>query len=164
MAKTANAPRIGAVERILLAIDDDAFGALYRIVIGFVTLPAMSLLPGSDGSDWIVLPFLLSVLLLLRIVPAVVRKLVPFSDAVQEAWAVRRRIAKQYDSYQWRKLMWIGIGLTLYTAVSGQISAPRIVVCSACLLAGAVGMVRWHAVSADGKHAKPAGEKAPSAA
>jgi hypothetical protein len=164
MANTASAPQIGAVERLLLAIDDDALGALYRVAIGFATLPAMSLLLGSDVSDWIVVPFLLSIFLLLRIVPAVIRKLVPFSDAVQEAWAVRRRLAKQYDSYQWRKLMWIGIGLALYTAVSGQFSVSRIVVCSACLLAGVVGMVRWRAVCADGEHARLAREKAAGAA
>jgi hypothetical protein len=159
MARTASAPPIGAVERVLLAIDDDAFGALSRVAIGFATLPAMSLLLGSNISDWTVVPFLLSILLLLRLVPAVVRKLVPFSGAVQEAWAVRRRLAKQYDSYQWRKLMWIGIGLALYTAVSGQFSAARVVVCSACLLAGMVGMLRWRLVSADVEHAKVAREK-----
>lgn len=164
MAETASTPQIGAVERALLAIDDGAFGALYRVAIGFATLPAMSLLLGSHVSDWLVVPFLLSILLLLRIIPAVVRKLVPFSGAVQEAWAARRRLAKQYDSYQWRKLMWIGIGLALYTAVSGQLSASRMVVGSACLLGGAAGMVRWRLVSADIEHAKVAREKTASTA
>lgn len=164
MAKTASAPQIGTIERVLLNIDDGAFGALYRVAIGFATLPAMSLLLGNDGSDWTVVPFLLSILLLLRIVPAVVRKLVPFSGAVREAWAVRRRTAKRYDSYQWRKLMWIGVGLALFTAVSGQFSPSRIVVCSTCLLAGAAGMVRWRAASANGKPARLPTEKAQSVA
>ena len=83
----------------------------------------MRLLLGSDGSDWTLVPFLLLVLLLLRVVPAVVRKVVPFSAELREAWSVRRRTAKLYDSYQWRKLMWIGAGLALYVAVSGQYSA-----------------------------------------
>ena len=164
MAGTASAPEIGTIARVLLNIDDGAFGALYRVLIGFATLPAMSLLLGNDGSDWTVVPFLLSILLLLRIVPAVIRKLVPFSGAMREAWAVRRQTAKRYDSYQWRKLTWIGVGLALYIAASGQISLSRIVVCSACLLAGIAGMVRWHSVSPNGRHAGLPTKMAQSAA
>ena len=158
MTKTAGAPEIGAIERVLLKISDGAFGAFYLVLIGFATLPAMSLLLGDAGSGWIVAGFLLSVLLLLRIVPAVVRKLVPFSGATREAWAVRRRAAKRYDSYQWGKLLWIGVGLAIYITASGQFSPSRIVVCSTCLLAGTAGMVRWRAVSANGKPALPAGK------
>ena len=153
MAGTASAPEIGTIARTLLNVDDGAFGALYRVSIGFVTLPAMSMLLGNDGSGWTVVPFLLSILLLLRIVPAVIRKLVPFSGAMREAWAVRRQTAKRYDSYQWRKLTWIGVGLALYIAATGQFSPSRIVVCSACLLAGIAGMVRWRSVSPNGRPA-----------
>lgn len=156
-------PQIRTIERFLLNIDDGAIGALYRVAIGFATLPAMSLLLGNDGSGWTVVPFLLSVLLLLRVIPALVRKLVPFPDAVQAVWAERRRMAKRYDSYQWRKLIWIGVGLALYIAVSGQFSPSRIVVCSTCLLAGAAGMVRWRAVSANDQFARSRTEKAQSA-
>ena len=155
MAKTASAPQIGTIESVFLNIDDGAFGALYRVAIGFATLPTMSLLLGNDGSDWTLVPFLLSILLLLRIVPAVIRKLVPFSGEVREAWAVRRRTAKRYDFYQWRKLMWIGVGFALYIAASDQFSLSRIVVCSTCLLAGAAGMVTWRAVSANSKSKLP---------
>ena len=153
MAGTASVPEIGTIARVLLNIDDGAFGTLYRVLIGFATLPAMSILLGNEGSDWRVVPFLLSILLLLRIVPAVIRKLVPFSGAIREVWAVRRRTAKRYDSYQWRKLTWIGVGLALYIAASGQFSPSRIVVCSTCLLAGIAGMVRWRSVSPNGRHA-----------
>src|SRR5262245_26267221 len=148
MTKAASAPEVGAIERALLKISDGAFAAFYLVLIGVATLPAMSLLLGDAGSDWIVVPFLLSILLLLRIVPAVVRKLVPFSGATREAWAVRRRAAKQYDSYQWGKLLWIGVGLAIYITAAGQFSPSRIVVCATCLLAGTAGMVRWRAVSA----------------
>jgi hypothetical protein len=163
MTKTASAPKIGAIERALLKISDGAFCAFYLVLIGFATLPAMSLLLGDAGSGWTVVPFLLSILLLLRIVPAVVRKLVPFSGAARDAWAVRRRAAKRYDSYQWGKLLWIGGGLAIYIAASGQFSPSRIVVCATCLLAGAAGMARWRAVSTDEKPALPA-QKAQSAA
>ena len=159
MTKTASAPDIGAIERALLKISDGAFGAFYLVLIGVATLPAMSLLLGDVDPGWTVAPFLLSILLLLRIVPAIVRKFVPFSSATREAWAVRRRAAKRYDSYQWGKLLWIGVGLAIYITASGQFSSSRIVVCSTCLLAGTAGMVRWRAVSANGKPALPA-EKA----
>jgi hypothetical protein len=149
MSNAASAPGMEAIERALLHLDIGAAGALYRVAIGFATLPTMSLFLGSDGSDWTVVPFLLSILLLLRIVPAVVRKLMPFSRAAQEAWAARRRTAKQYDSYQWRKLLWIGLGLALYTAISGHLSTSPIVICAFCLVAGAAGTLRWHAVSAN---------------
>ena len=75
------------------------------------------LLLRSEGSGWMLVPFLLLVLLLLRVVLAVVRKVVPFSPELQEAWSERRRMAKLYDSYQWRKMLWIGAGLALYIAV-----------------------------------------------
>jgi hypothetical protein len=148
MTKTASPPQVGTIETILLNLDHGALGALYRVAIGFATVPATSLLLGNDVSEWTVVLSLLSVLLLLRIVPAVIRKLAPFSRPLREAWAARRRLAKQYDSYQWQKLIWIGVGLSLFTAVSGQWSPLRIVVCSVCVLAGAAGMATWHTVSA----------------
>jgi hypothetical protein len=160
MADSPSAPQIGTIDRFLLNIDDGAIGARYRVAIGFATLPAISVLLRNDSWDWAVVPFLLLILLLLRIVPTLIRKLVPFSDTVQEIWAERRRIAKQYDSYQWRKLIWIGIGLALYMAVSGQFSLPLIVVCATCLLAGAAGMVTWRAVSANDRLARSLKERA----
>jgi hypothetical protein len=147
MTKTASTPPLRTIEAGLLHFDQGAFGALYRVAIGFLTVPAMSLLLGDGVSEWTVVLALLSVLLLLRIVPAVVRKLVAFSRPLQDAWSARRRLAKRYDSYQWRKLFWIGVGLSLFTVLSGQFSPVRIVVCSISLLAGAAGMATWHAVS-----------------
>ena len=164
MNKTASTPQVGTIETVLLNIDDGAFGALYRVVIGFATVPAMLLLLGKDVSDWTVVLFLLSVLLLLRIVPAVVRKLVPFSRPVREAWAARRRMAKQYNSYQWRKLIWIGVGLSLFTAVSGQLSLPGIFLCLICVLGGAAGIVRWRTISANDKLIRFSTQKAQSVA
>ena len=119
----------------------------------------MRLLLGSDGSDWTLVPFLLLVLLLLRVGLAVVRKVVPFSAELQEAWSVRRRKAKLYDSYQWRKLMWIGAGLALYVAVSGQYGPVQIALSMFCLITGAGATVRWRAVAADSKLSQADGEK-----
>ena len=164
MRKSESAPKIGTVDEFLLNLDEGAFGALYRVLIGFTTIPVMRLLLGSDGSDWTLISFLLLVLLLLRVVPAVVRKVVPFSAELREAWSVRRRKAKLYDSYQWRKLMWIGAGLALYVAVSGRHWPVQIALSMFCLIAGAGATVRWRAVATDSRFPKPTARKIKSAA
>jgi len=164
MRKSESASKVGTVDKFLLSLDEGAFGALYRVVIGFTTIPVMRLLLGSDGSHWTLVPFLLLVLVLLRVVLAVVRKVVPFSAELREAWSVRRRTAKLYDSYQWRKLMWIGAGLALYVAVSGQYWPVQIALSMFCLVTGAGATVRWRAVAADSKFPKPTARKIKSAA
>jgi|GEM_PF-2046621 len=163
MATPPSAPQIGALEGFLVKIDEGAFGALYRTLIGFAVLPAMSLLLGDALSDWAIVPFLLATLLALRIVPALMRKLLAFSQPVKEVWAARRRLAKQYDSYQWRKLLWIGVGLALYTALSGQFSTMPVATSAFCIVAGALGTARWWAVSAANREAQPAAGKAATA-
>lgn len=163
MAQSASALQMEWLERALVNLDDGALGALYRVAIGFLTLPVMYLLLGNDTSDWAVVPFLMLVLLLLRILPAIIRKLIPFSNAAREAWAARRSAAKRYDSYQWRKLLWIGVGLALWTAVSGQGSLVPVLVSSVCLLAGAAAEMRWRAVSTAGRFSRPPKGKAQGA-
>ena len=148
-----------SVDKFLLSLDAGAFGALYRVLIGLAAIPAVRLLLGSEGSDWALVPFLLLVLALLRVVPAVIRKVVPFSAELLEAWYVRRRMAKAYDSYQWRKLIWIGFGLASYVAISGQHRPVYIALSILCLVAGAAATARWHALAADNKRPKPTARK-----
>jgi hypothetical protein len=142
---------MGSLEKLLVDVDTWPFDALYRVPIGFVTLPLMSCMWGDDHSGWALIPFLLGIFLMLRVVPAVARRAVPFSDAVRKVWTERRHLAKRYDSYQWQKLFWIGAGLVSYTVFSGHLSAARIVVSATCLLAGAVGLVRWRVTISRGE-------------
>jgi hypothetical protein len=153
-----------SLDEFLLSLDEGAIGALYRVLIGFTAVPVMRLLLGSDGSDWTLVPFLLLVLVLLRVVPAIVRRVVPFSAELLEAWYVRRRTAKFYDSYQWRKLMWIGAGLALQVAISGRHRPVHIALSMFCLATGVGAALRWHAVAADSKLPKPTARKMKSAA
>jgi hypothetical protein len=155
MLKVESAPRRGRAEEYLLGLDEGVFGALYRVAIGFMTIPAMWLLLGRDGSSWTLVPFLLAVLFLLRLGTAVLRKVVPISAELREAWSVRRRIAKLYDSYQWRKLLWIGVGLALYVVVSGHYRTVAVGLALFCLFSGAVATVRWRAVAGDSRYPKP---------
>lgn len=149
-------PKIGTYETLLLKLDEGAFGALYRVAIGFATIPAYNFLFGNPGSEWTIIPFLLAVLFLVRMGLAVVRKIVSFPAYVVEIWAVRRRTAKYYDSYQWRKLVWIGVGLGLYLAISGEYRSMNVVLTLFCLLAGISGTLIWRTVAADNKLPKPA--------
>ena len=164
MQNSESLPKIGTIDNLLLNLDVGPFGALYRGLIGFATIPAMRLLLGSDGSDWTLVLFLVFLLLLLRVGLAIVRKVVPFSAELQEAWSVRRRIAKVYDSYEWRKLIWIGAGLACYAAVSARYWPVQIALSLFCLIAGASATVRWRVVSADSKFPKPMARKIKSAA
>lgn len=146
MSEKMRSEEIGAFDRLLMALGIFPWEGLYLAVVGFITIPVMSLLV-KDPSGWKLIPSLLAVLLMLRLVPAALRRLLPFSSSLLRVWAERRQISKHYDSYQWRKLFWLGIGLASYTTVSGQFSVPRIVVTSTCLLSGALGLARWRVVA-----------------
>lgn len=148
--------QMGTNETLLLKLDEGAIGALYRGVIGFLTIPAYDFLFGNPGSDWTIVPFLLAVLFLLRLSLAVTRKLIRFPSDVAEAWAVRRRMAKYYDSYQWRKILWIGAGLGLFLIVSGEYRPMNVALTLFCLISGLAGTVIWRGVASNSALPKPA--------
>jgi len=147
---------MGTYETLLLNLDEGVFGAVYRIAIGFAINPAYYFFFGNPGSDWTIVPFLLAVLFLLRLGLVVTRKIVPFPADVAEVWAVRRRTAKYYDSYQWRKLTWIGVGLGLYLVISGEYRAVNVALTLFCVLTGIAGTWIWRSVAANEALSKPA--------
>jgi hypothetical protein len=119
------------------------WGAIYRVVIGCVVPFVVELLWGESHSGFLLMLALLGALLSLRVVPFIVRKLIPFSTTARTAWIERRQLAKRYDSYQWQKLFWIGVGLTLYTIIPGKLTSSGIAISSLCLLSGALGLFIW---------------------
>jgi hypothetical protein len=130
--------------RALVSLDQGLVGALYRVGVGYLIAPAWSYaIGGRRDAGWSLIPFFVGVLLALRVVPALLRKALPFSAAARTIWAERRQMAKRVDSYQWRKLFWIGIGLALFALRSGQRFPALIVLAFACLMAGAVGLMIW---------------------
>ena len=145
--KTPTPQVLTPFEQLLIAIETSPWDAVQRVAVGFVMLPALQRLWRADPPGWALVPFLLAVLLMLRLVPAAIRGLLPFSDQVRRVWFERRQIAKRYDSYQWKKLFWIGLGLASYTALSGQFTPSRIAVSAICLLSGALGLARWRTVA-----------------
>jgi hypothetical protein len=146
MKKLDAAAELGFLEKLIVSPVEGPAGAAFRVGIGFATIPAVRRLLGNYEPAWSLLPGLLTVLLLLRVVPVVIRKVIPFSQAVQIIWWNRRQLAKRYDSYQWRKLFWIGTGMATYTGISGDLSSARITISSLCILTGAIGLIRWRII------------------
>ena len=134
---------IELLEKLVVDLDVSAFGATYRAAIGFFANPVLSHVVGADRADRLLVPVLLAGLLILRVATVLLRKLLPFSDMAQRTWAERRQLGKRYDSFQWQKLLWVGLGLALYTVLSGEATTLRVAVFLACILSGALGLARW---------------------
>jgi uncharacterized membrane protein YfcA len=129
------------LERLLTNADVGVLGAALRIVMGFLLLPAVSLM--GEPRPWVAVAALLAMLFSLKAVAAVLRRFVPATARVRSLWAWRRGLARHYDSYQWRKLVWIGVGLLLGALVGRPGGSLQWGLATACLLAGGVGEVFW---------------------
>jgi hypothetical protein len=133
-------------ERFLIGLDTWPWSALVRVGIGLCSTPVSRALFGSRDSVWI-FPVLVVVLLVaLRVVPALIRLALPFSAKAKEIWAQRRALAKRYDSYQWQKLFWIGLGLLLHFIIAGEAAPAEIAVAAVCLIGGSMGLLIWSKV------------------
>jgi hypothetical protein len=142
----ASTGSLTGAERFLARMDDSPWGPLQRVILGFLTVPTVSFLLGRHPSAPVFGASLLALLFALRATPALIRKLLPFSTALRDIWTRRRQMAKRYDSYQWRKLFWFGLGLAIRFATSGGGTRGELVLTSGCLVAGAAGMLMWHSL------------------
>jgi hypothetical protein len=136
------------LERFLVNLDSMPWCAAYRIALGFGIPPMFSVLPGGRDSVWTSLALFMGLLIVLRVVPAVLRRAVPFSAEAKELWAERRNIAKRHDSYQWQKLFWIGLGLLLYAIIGDGLRNGELVVTVVCLIGGGAGLLIWGGLNA----------------
>jgi len=132
------------LERILISLDSWPWSAISRVAFGLGILPAFRALAGSRASVWTTLALFIGLLVALRIVPLVLRRVLPFSIEAKEIWAARRNIAKQYDSYQWQKLFWIGLGLLPYVVIGDGMGNSERVVTLICLIGGGAGLLFWY--------------------
>lgn len=135
---------VGLGEGVARRVETPRWHAVYRLAIGFHLVPLFSWWHGEIGSDWRLFPFFLVVLLTLRLVPALVRHVVSFSADLQSQWAHQRFLAKRFDSYQWRKLLWFGLGLAAYLPFLARPRVVPMLLALFCLLAGGLGAVTWH--------------------
>ena len=145
MRATVASPGLGRIPRLLIAIEEPPWQAIYRVAIGFAVFPVLSRLWGDDISGWMAALSFGGILLALRVVPTILRKVLPIPDSVRTQWAARRQIAKEYDSYQWQKLLWFGLGLAGYAALPGQRRMDRMILASICVGAGTFGLAMWRA-------------------
>ncbi len=145
------------IERWLVRADTMPWGAFYRIAMGSMTAALYARWSAPPDSGWGLAAWFVVVLVALRVVPAIVRKLLPFSSEASAIWVQRRILAKRFDSYQWQKLLWFGIGMLAIALASPQFGAPLVVLTAFCLAGGAIGLALWR------RHVA-AGEAVPSRA
>jgi hypothetical protein len=145
---TSDVPeRVGLLEKAVRGSEMPPLPALWRIAIGFFLIPSFAAWKSGGGADWLIVPFFLFVLFVLRVVPAVLRHVLPFSKDLQAHWFRYRILAKRYDSYQWRKLLWLGLGIAAYAVLLGQARGVQGVLAFVCVAAGALGALRWRHVA-----------------
>ncbi len=129
------------LEKLLLNLDVGVGGAILRVALGAILVFVLGLFPGvssvaAAGS----LAFLLFGV---KLVTAVARRLVPASAAVRSGWEWRRSLARHYDSYQWRKLLWYGSGILVMAGVTDTRAAWEATLGAACVLSGAIAELLW---------------------
>jgi hypothetical protein len=132
------------LEHLILRADAPPLDGLVRLVLGYAAALAWRSRVGPAPFGWMFILFVLGLLLSVRLVPLAIRKLGRFSPTVTQIWAQRRLLAKQFDSYQWRKLFWFGSGLGIYgLRFSQTLSMPYIVLTTGCVVSGAIGLWRF---------------------
>lgn len=135
---------MGPLERFLTKLDDWPFSAVWRVAFGLALPPLFTAIAPSRHAVWAYLAFFVGVLLALRVVPALLRHILPVSAEAKEIWRERRFIAKEYDSYQWQKLFWIGLGMLPHAFTSDGLGRAGLVLESISLIGGAAGVFFWH--------------------
>jgi len=131
------------LEKYLVLLEQAPWNVLYRIGIGYALVPVVSQFSGEDRSGWHLVVWFLGVLFTLRLLPAIARMIVPFSREAREIWTERRRVAKDFDSYQWQKLTWFGVGLAVFMSSSGNVDAIVLALTSFCLICGGFAFYVW---------------------
>ena len=134
---------IQLIEKFLSRLEQCPWNAVYRVFIGLVLLPLYCLRRRDNGSLLTLGLFFLAILFMLRLVPAIVRRLFPFSNEIQALWKQQRELAKRYDSYQWSKLFWIGLGLIAYLVFSRKVRDFSLALALACSVSGGLGKIFW---------------------
>jgi hypothetical protein len=142
--------QLSPYERVIIGLDRNPWAAWYRVCIGYLVPWSYFQIWSHTDSKMAVLWFICC-LIALRLFPAILRKLLPFDVGVKAIWAHRRQIAKIYDSYQWSKLFWFGLGMASFALISktwyGVIGAIAIF----CILGGGFGIFIWQRNLATGR-------------
>lgn len=141
-------------DQILLSIERFPLNLLYRAAIGVVILPLYGLCLAAAGlNDEVVvfLAFVALVLFALRVVPGLMRRFIPASREVTAIWAERRYLAQIYDSFQWRKLQGLGLGLGTSLIINYDPRRDVLAIAILFLVGGVIGEVCWRNVCRSGR-------------
>ena len=130
------------LEKVLINLDIGAPGAVLRMVLGILFVPAVEGVHPETG-PWIMSILLLMVLFAIKMIAAVARRVVSASARVRSHWEWRRKFARHYDSYQWRKLLWFGIGIMSGGALGWPGTMTQWVLGVACFAAGGGAEILW---------------------
>jgi hypothetical protein len=131
------------LERFLINLERWPWSGISRVALGLCIPPVFDALSGGRDGVSTYLALFIGLLVALRAIPLVLRRTLPFSAEAKQMWAERRYIAKQYDSYQWQKLFWIGLGLLPYAVVGDGLRNGELVVTLICLTGGSAGLLFW---------------------
>ena len=137
-------------ERIIVSIDRYPWSSLYRIGLGYGIPLLYFHISSNESSEYVLILWFVFCLLVFRIVPAILRNLLPFSKNVRTIWAERREMAKRYDSYQWRKLMWFGIGMACFMMLGRASNGVLVMLTAFSLIGGALGLECWRKIYVSG--------------
>ena len=133
--------------RLFANIDTPPWSAVYRFAAGWVSVEISAWPFFGRFSDWSLVVALLVVLMMLRVVPGVARRVLPFAKSTKAAWGQYRQLGKRFDSYQWRKLFWVGVGVAACSIWSNRLSVATISVSTICMVAGALGYAAWRNIA-----------------
>jgi hypothetical protein len=131
------------LERLIVKLDEHPWHAIFRVAIGLAITPAWLFLFGGTSPGSTLVLWFVGVLLALRVTPMLIRRSVPFSADARSVWAARREIGRKYDSYQWQKLFWIGLGLAGYSLLARERRSTVLVLTALCLISGVGGLSAW---------------------
>lgn len=131
------------LESLSLRLEQPPVSWIYRFALGYAFFPLVEKLHGRGTASWILVGWFVFILFALRVGPAVIRRALPFSREAQQQWGKQRQLAKRYDSYQWQKLFWIGLGMSAYLAVSKQWTSAYVALAAFCVLGGIAGIFVW---------------------
>jgi hypothetical protein len=129
-------------ERFLLHVDVGPAGASLRFMLGLAFALAVRRVLPADR--WVVAAIALGVVLFgVKAGAAAGRRAAGATPRVKAAWEWRRNLARFHDSYQVRKLLWIGAGILAAEWVFGPRAGWEAGIGWACLAAGAVAEAWW---------------------
>jgi hypothetical protein len=141
--KSEQSSEMRPAEKLLVSLTKPPWCAAYLVPAGFLIFPIYHYFVGDSHSGSVLALVFFGVLLVIRFGPVFVRRLIPVSREVQAGWFQNRILAKRYDSYQWQKLFWIGLGIFGYAASFGELGGMSTVLAAICVLVGGVAAIVW---------------------